>query len=531
MKNGFVSIILHSHLPFVRHPDMNEALEERWLFEAIQESYLPLIEVFNKLKNDQIPYKITMSISPTLISMLGDAYLNQKFLSYMNNLILLSDNEILRTKDEPEFNQLACFYNDRFKRQLKSYEQFGFNLLNAFKELNTSGHLDLTTTTATHSILPLMLHHPEAIKAQLVTGRKVFENAFGYLPDGVWLPECAYYYNLDRLLKELGITYFISENKTVLNAVPKPRYGSFTPIAIPSGIAVFPRDAEASCQVWSNVSGYPGDSKYREFYRDIGHDLPLDYIRPFIHDTGVRHDTGIKYYSISDKSEEKNIYNRDEALAIAVAHGKHYAKMRYEQINNIVEYMEVPPVIVCPFDTELFGHWWYEGPEFLESFIREAVAYQNTYSLITPSEYLKTNHQLQCAAPAPGSWGANGDFSIWLNRENDWIAKELYYCREVLVSLSNKYIDIDSIDSYTIRSLNQAARELMLAEASDWAFIISKGTSTAYAINRICRHLENFKRLSEAVKERKIDEAFLVSLEDTSNIFPDLDYRLYSRSL
>jgi 1,4-alpha-glucan branching enzyme len=531
MKKGFVSIILHSHLPFVRHPDLNEALEERWLFEAIQESYLPLLEVFNKLKNEKVSYKITMSISPTLISMLGDPYLNQKFLSYMENLILLSSTEIERTKNEREFNRLAAYYSNRFNDQLKIYKQFDCNLLNAFKELNSSGHLDLITTSATHSILPLMLHHPEAIKAQLITGMKVFENAFGYVPDGIWLPECAYYYNLDSILKELGIKYFISENKTVLNAVPKPCYGSFTPIAIPSGIAVFPRDAEASCQVWSNVSGYPGDSKYREFYRDIGHDLPLDYISPFINATGVRHDTGIKYYSISDKSDEKNIYNREEALKIALAHGKHYALARYEQINSIVEYMDTPPIIVCPFDTELFGHWWYEGPEFLEAFIREAATHQSTYSLITPSDYLKELNVMQCASPASGSWGANGDFSIWLNRENDWIAKELYYCRETLVCLASKYKDIDSIDSYTNRSLNQAARELMLAESSDWAFIISKGTSTAYAINRICGHLNNFKRLCEDMKEHKTDEAFLVHLEKIDNIFPNLDYRFYTRHL
>lgn len=524
MDKGYVSIVLHTHLPYTRHPDVNDALEERWLLEAMHECYIPLIKIYDNLIQDKIDFKITMSITPPLMTMLEDEYLNSRFLDHINNLIELCEKEIARTKENKELNDLSIFYYERFRSQLEIYKSYDNNLMNAFRKFDKQGYLEIITCSATHAFLPLFTTNPETIKAQLITGIDSYTNTIGHKPQGIWLPECAYYYNIDYMLKQLGIKYFISENKAVLYSSPRPQYGTYTPISTPNGVCAFPRDMESSQQVWSNFTGYPGDYNYREFYKDIGYELPMEYIGSNINKSGIRIDTGIKYHKITGKTEDKHLYNRENAMNIARNHGEHFSHSRNEQINKIAPQMDRPPIIVCPYDTELFGHWWFEGPEFLDAFIRKSCEPGNSYTLTTPLEYLKENPNVQCSTPTPSSWGADGDYSVWLNPGNHWIYRDLHECQEAMIELANSH---DNVGDLKARILNQASRELMLAESSDWPFIISHNTTVAYAIKRVNTHLDNFNKLYEAITSNLIDEKFLANLEEINNIFPEIDYKIY----
>jgi 1,4-alpha-glucan branching enzyme len=526
LEKGYVSIILHTHLPFVRHPDKNNIIEERWLFEAMHESYIPLIEVYDNLLKDNLDFKITMSITPTMMEMLEDEYLNAGFLKYLNKLIELSEKELIRTENNKNLQLLANFYYERFKIQLKTYQSYESNLMNAFRKFDKLGCLEVLCGPATHSILPLFDTLPEIINAQLSVGIQSYIRHMGHVPFGMWLPECAYSNNLDEILSKQGIKYFISESKAVIHGSPRPQYGTYTPIATPAGCSVFPRDIESSRLVWSNITGYPGDFNYREFYRDIGYELPIEYIKPYINQNGVRVDTGIKYHKITNKTENKEIYIREAALNTAKVHGEHFSTLKNIQIESILPLMDSPPIIVCPYDTELFGHWWYEGPEFLDAFIRKSLEDGNSYDLITPHEYLKSNHILQCSSPSPSSWGANADNSMWLNNDTQWIYKDLYECQLTMLKLINSNINTTDIQ---IRMLNQAARELLLAEASDWPFIIKSNTTVAFAIKTILTHIENFNKLCNNIENTTPDHlAWLTNLESINNIFPDIDYKIYS---
>lgn len=526
MTKGYVSVVLHTHLPFTRHPDANDALEERWLFEAMHECYLPLIEIYDNLLKDKVNFKITMSITPPIMTMLEDEYLNNRFLEHLKSLIKLSEQEIIRNKAHKELLELGHFYLNRFKNQLRIYKSYDNNLMNAFRKFDRLGCLEIITCSATHAFLPLFVTHPESIKAQLITGIQTYYNCLGHYPAGIWLPECAYYYNLDPMLRDLGIKYFISENKAVLNASPRPQYGSYTPISTPSGVCAFPRDLESSQQVWSNIMGYPGDYNYREFYKDIGYELPMDYIEPYINKDGIRIDTGIKYHRITGKTDDKHLYNRYNAVCTAKNHGEHFAYSRNEQINNLAPHMDRPPIIICPYDTELFGHWWFEGPEFLDAFIRRSALEDNSYTLATPLQYLKENPKVQVSTPSPSSWGADSDYSVWLNDLTHWIYKDLHSCQDAMVRLATDYSEVNELQK---RVLNQAARELMLAESSDWPFIISHHTTVAYAIGRVNKHISNFNKLYEMITLNKIDEVWLKGLEDINNIFPEIDYKIYKK--
>lgn len=525
MNNGYVSLVLHSHLPFVRHPEMEDALEERWLFEAMSECYMPLIEVYDNLIKDNINFKITMSITPPLMAMLEDEYLNNRYLQYLKQSIELSNKEILRTKNNKELHNLAIFYNKRFNKIFNIYKKYDYRLMNAFRKFDKLGCLEIITCSATHALLPLMTINPEAVRAQIAVGVKSYIETVGHAPKGIWLPECAYTYDLDDILKEFGIKYFISENTGVLYASPKPKYGTMAPIVTPKGICVFGRDMKSSRQVWSSFMGYPGDYNYREFYRDLGYDAPMEYIAPYINRSGIRVDTGIKYYKITGKTDNKEYYNRENAMKKVKDHAGHFADGRYHQILEASKHMENPPVILCPFDTELYGHWWFEGPDFLNEFIRKSSEAWTNYELITPGEYIEKYPKIQCCSPSPSSWGENGDYSVWLNPSNHWVYRDLHSCQEKMISLAKDYATPNNLEK---RALNQAARELMLAEASDWPFIIKNNTTVEYAIRQINTHVDRFNKLFVGVKENSIDEKWLTTIEKLDNIFPNIDYRIYA---
>lgn len=524
MTKGYISIILHSHMPFIRHPNLKDPLEERWLFEAISESYIPLVDLYDKLTGEHVNFKITMSITPTLMDMLEDEYLNKKYLCYIKKSIELSEKEIKRNKYNREIFQLAQFYNERFNKILNVYRNYDYNIMNAFRKFDKMGCLEILACTATHAVLPLLTINPESVRAQVGMGIQCYIDHIGHRPNGIWLPECAYTYSLDYVLKEFGIKYFIAEDIGILNALPKPRYSVYAPISLPNGICVFGRDMESSYQVWSNIMGYPGDFNYREFYRDIGYELPLEYIKPYINGNKIRVDTGIKYYKITGNTDNKEYYDRGKALKKVKEHGEHFFKCRVEQIKVLSEHMDQPPIIVCPYDTELFGHWWFEGPDFIDEFIRKINQSSCNYELVSPEDYLKKYSIVQCSRPCPSSWGENGDFSVWINPLNQWVYRKIHKCANKMVRLANTYINPTNVQR---RALNQAARELMLAESSDWCFIIKNNTSVEYATKRINDHVARFNKICNSLIKNAVDLKYLSQLESLDSIFQNMDYTIY----
>ena len=238
-------------------------------------------------------------------------------------------------------------------------------------------------------------------------GVQTYERYFGRKPRGIWLPECGYVPEADKYLKEFGIEYIITESHGILYADPTPVYGTFAPIVSPEGVVAFGRDIESSRQVWSSINGYPGDYNYREFYRDIGYEADYDYIKPYIAHNGVRVHTGIKYYRITGKTDFKDYYNIQWAKDSAEKQAGHFLDSRTNQINNLTQYMDTPPIILCPYDAELYGHWWYEGPYWLYILFKKIYYDDCNFELITPSEYIDKYPNIQIASPCRSSWGAN----------------------------------------------------------------------------------------------------------------------------
>ncbi len=399
-------------------------------------------------------------------------------------------------------------------------------LLNIFKIF---GKLEIITCGATHGYFPILYVNEKTIRAQIAVGVQTYEKYFGKKPRGIWLPECGYIPEADKYLKEFGIEYIITESHGILYADPTPIYGTFAPIVSPEGIIAFGRDIESSRQVWSSINGYPGDFNYREFYRDIGYDAPYDYIKPYIASNGARVHTGIKYYRITGKDCEKDYYNLRWAMDSIEKQAGHFFDSREAQINKLAPLTNNPPIIVCPYDAELYGHWWYEGPDWIYILFKKIYYDKCNFKLITPSEYIDKYPSMQISTPCRSSWGANGYSEVWLNNTNDYVHKHLHSIGDNMVELAQKFYN--ETNEIKIRALNQCAREVLLAQSSDWLFIITNGTMVDYAKKRIKQHVGRFTKLYNGLILDNIDEnyiRFLEDLEEKDCIFPEIDFRIYS---
>lgn len=530
MPRGQMMFVLHAHLPYVHHPEYPFFLEEHWLFEAITETYIPLLRMFRNLEQDKVPVKLTMSITPPLMEMLANPDLQNKYEKRLEKLIELARKEVARTANEhPRKHKMAQYYLQHLEDTLYIFrEQYKKNILNGFKEYMARGCLDIITCNATHGYLPFMEQYPQAIRAQLEQAVKTYERHIGVKPRGIWLAECAYFPGLDRYLAEYGLEYFFVDSHAFWYADERPRYGVYRPIVTPNNVFAFARDPESSEQVWSAQIGYPGDSKYREFYRDIGFDREYEYIRPYIDPSGVRTNTGIKYHKVTSKDtplDKKDYYDIDEAKTTAYEHAKDFLRKKEAQIDYLLNLFEgLEPIIVAPFDAELFGHWWYEGPFFLEYFMREAAKSQKL-RVVRACDVVDWIEKVQILTPAASSWGANGYNEVWLNGTNDWIYPHLHEMVERMTEVAKEHAD--ETDPLKIRVLNQMVRELLLAQSSDWAFIMTTGTSGEYAVNRTKTHIKRFLNLYDMLKSGNIDIGELQRLEYVDDIFPDADYKMY----
>lgn len=517
METGYLALVLHAHLPYVRHPESEHVLEERWLYEAITETYIPLIQMMKKLVEDGADFRLTMSLTPTLLSMLHDELLKTRYLHHINRLVDLAEKEIGRTAGT-SFGRLAEGYYHKFSTIRDFF--LHHDLIHSFRELQRLGKLELITSAATHAFLPLMMTD-EAIRAQLRTGLELHEQLLGERPKGIWLPECGYRPGLDRILKECGFDYFFIDAHGLEQAHPAPVFGGYSPVLTLEGVAAFARDRSSSEQVWSSKVGYPGDGDYREYYRDIGYDLDLETIRPYIHPDGIRIHTGIKYYRITGQGEEKEPYNPGWAREKAAQHAGHFLHERIQQISAQSEVMGRKPLVVAPFDAELFGHWWYEGPMWIDFLLRKIHYDQSTIQTITPSQYLAIYSDYQVCNLSFSSWGRFGYADVWLRGENDWIYPALHHAEQQMVRIANQMEEPTPLQE---RACNQAARELMLAQSSDWAFIMDNQTMVDYAIRRTKQHINRFQRLVEMIEANQIDEEWVSQLEWLSPIFPNIQF-------
>ena len=513
MVAGALALVLHGHLPYVRSRNPG-SLEEDWYFQALSESYLPLLESLNNCLRQGARPRLTMSLSPTLLSLLSDPVLQERFEPWIEQRCQLLE------RCAPDEQDAAAELHAHFQRQLEGFRRHQGQVLRGFKELLQLGVLDLITCSATHGYLPLLRDPPQAVQGQLRTAVREHERLLGVRPRGIWLPECAFYEGLDAELAKAGLRYAVLDAHGLLHGLPRPRYGVYAPICSSASVAFFGRDSEATLPVWSASDGYPGDAAYREFHRDIGWEVPEEELQA----AGIlsSRPLGLKLRRVSGGDcplNGKLPYQPAAATRKAQEHAHSYVNERLRQLEELDGVMDRPPLVVAPFDAELFGHWWFEGPQFLEQvFIQGQTAGLNFSTL---RDHLSNQPQLQVCRPSPSSWGQGGYHSYWLSSSNAWVVPEWH---KACLAMVQAVRAPQRQSQQQQRMLQQAARELLLAQSSDWSFILRAGTTTELARERIRRHLERFWRLLDGLKTGgQVDQRWLSAVEAEDALFPTID--------
>ncbi len=524
---GNILLLLHAHLPYVRHPEHELYLEETWYFEAATESYLPLLEILLRLPEVSPRARVALSVSPTLLEMMADPLLTSRLLKHLDSLVALAYAEAERTCRDPDMNPLARMYLERFSHARHSLrETYGGSLIEPLRQLASCGHVELLTTAATHAYLPNLAPLPDAVRSQVRIGRECFKKHLGHHtegPRGLWLPECGYYDGLDRILAEEEVGYTFLSSGGLLHASPRPSHGLYRPITTPSGVVAFGRERELSMLVWSARSGYPANPVYRDFYRDAGFDIDAPHIREFVEPLvsgapGGHAYTGLKYHRITGQTHLKEPYRLDDATEQAEQDALHFVGVLAARSVELRTENGLDPLFVLPFDAELFGHWWNEGPHWLDHFLRSVDSHPEL-AMKLPSDHLSGADDYQEASPSLSSWGDGGYGLTWSDSgaEGASLALVLSKTGRFCAMASRGGMKADTPEG---RAMRQGMRELLLLQSSDWSFLSHKDTAAEYSRQRLDEHAGNLSSIMRMLESGSVDDKAIEKMKERAPLFP-----------
>jgi 1,4-alpha-glucan branching enzyme len=570
---GFLSFTLHAHLPYVvNHGTWPHGME--WLHEAAAETYLPLLRVLQRLQADGIGLHCNLSLSPILLEQLTHPVFRAEFPKYVSRKIVSAreDEAFFIQSGEHHYAETARFWYRFFTQALEDFTALDGDIVAAFRRFHQAGLIEIITCCATHGYLPL-LGTDESVRAQIRTAVQTHIRHIGEAPRGIWAPECGYRpagrwsypiangegkpiappferIGVEQALAESHIDYFFVDTHLVEESrgVPSPAYGYGSGPRLPQAAVqrnqggddnrslyhpygvdgsygragnghattVFPRDPRTGVQVWSGELGYPGDGNYCDFHKK-------------------RWPGGHRYWRVTGQNvdmQDKEPYFPHEAQARIQGHASHFVHLVYDAL--AAGFADpAPPILCAPFDAELFGHWWFEGPQWLEAVARILHEYPSGIELISGSAYLAQYPRAGTIKMHEGSWGAEGNNHVWMNHETSWTYGHLYpaelYVREV--ATAGKWRETET----GARIVRQMCRELLLLESSDWQFLITTGAARDYAELRFLTHNDQFGELKTMWEAFERDGALhehqstrLAAIEERDGVFPDIDPGFWS---
>jgi len=502
MKHGHFLMVLHTHMPFLKKAGRWPVGEE-WLFQAWGEAYLPVLDLLDAEAAAGREGVLTLGLTPLVLRQMEDPGLLERFHAWLGQALLRAEMLAANAGEWPDMahrREAASHWYRHHKAALDSFERRGRRLVPSFRRLAADGVIETLGGPLTHPYLPL--HDDVTVAAQLRLGLDETERMLGVRTPGIWLPECAYRPGLEDVLEACGVRYLLLDGPTVLQAGGFPAIRRAWTLG-ESAVAVLGRDLEVSYRVWSPTGGYPGHGAYREYHR-------------------WEWETGMKLWRVTDKSipqEDKDWYDPGLVAAAVETQAADFHRLLVQSIHA-----DGDAVVAC-YDTELFGHWWLEGPAWLERLL-DLVNADPQLQATTIGAYVDGVGPGGSLSPPPGSWGLRKDFSIWDNEATAHIWKQLGGLDgrfRTALSLHNGA----SPGSVPGRLLVQAARELHLAQCSDWPFMIGHDKSVDYANERFATHAEDCGRCLDALDRFDADGSvetagWLERLEADHDLAPDL---------
>ena len=549
MKLGAFTFLLHSHIPYCRQAGRWPHGEE-WLHEAASGTYLPLLLALLSLRERGIPFRLTITMTPVLLEQLADPLIREHLEAFLKDKVRRAEEDVKRLEKEEHRARLARFYRDRYQGLLEGFYSLGGDLVGGFRGLQEEGHIEVVASAATHAYLPL-LERDSSIFAQLRTGVEGYRHHFRREPRSLWLPECGYRPGffasegekshirpgLEAFLEKLGIGLFFVETHLVEGGepvgkamggvlgpygdiprrflVPPPAYreptlkSTYLPYWVwGAPVAAIGRNNRTGMQVWSADWGYPGDFRYREFHKKDGV-------------------SGLQYWKVTGARLDlahKDLYSPEEASQAVAEHSEHYSRLVEELLASFHRETGHYGIILAAYDTELFGHWWFEGVEWLSQ-VLEKLSRSTWVEMVTASSYLEAHPPEDVLALPEGSWGQAGGHFTWDNGETRWVWPLIHEAERRMEGLVARY---PQAQGPLLEVLSQAGREVLLLQSSDWPFLITTGQAREYATLRFQEHLQRFNSLARVAEDGEItgpDLQLCRELWERDKVFPRLDYR------
>jgi len=569
---GYFTFVLHTHLPYVLHHG-KWPFGSDWLSEAVSECYIPILDALHNLEARGIKVKISMDFSPILLEQLADPEFPKTFVDYCDEKIKLADADYnyFDETGEKHFQPLAIFWKEFYSDCKRKFtEIYHSDLISAFKRLSDKGILDAMTCGATHGYFPLLLDDRN-IRAQIQLAIATHEKYFGKKPHGIWLPECAYrprYWwspqfgngtmdsfrkersGIEEILSEFGLEYFVVEGSLTKGGRAVPTYHQFmrsvhqkhvnseewyrflfesherqdrsladiyavksTMYDLPGkSPVVFSRDRKTSEQVWSGDTGYPGDPAYLDFHKK-------------------HHNSGLRYWRVTGQKVDignKEQYDTEAIEAHISGQSAHFVHLVKQTLAEHYNQTGKPGVVCSPFDTELFGHWWFEGPFFLEK-VLEKIKNDPDIILSSCDEIVLQLPDPETIALPEGSWGEGGGHFVWLNHNVAWTWREIYDLEKQFLDIISIYQNTAYTSEFLKEILEQAARELLLLEASDWQFLITTESAAEYSTKRFKSHADRLRHLLDIGqrllnnKEESTDKEYLETVSEDDKPFAEIN--------
>jgi len=553
---GTLCIVLHGHLPYVLHHGTYPH-GEAWLYEAAAETYLPILDMVGEVALNRGRPALTIGLTPVLLEQLAHDRFKAGFVSYLTERRdrATQDRKGFENENNLHFAFLATRWEAWYQKWLDRFEQINRDIPGEFAKRCHEGHIQILTSNATHAYMPLLLND-QAIKAQIAAGVASSEKRLGFKPRGMWLPECAYRPTWDNwvpsvlfdnpryrpglelFIADAGITHFFVDTPAITSAQPLGiiQHGAFHPVnetqlhwdtrrgwrhpleavgvisqpQLPR-VYAFGRHPGVSEQVWSGSIGYPGAGQYLEFHKK-------------------HNDRGLRYWKVTNNKAglgDKHPYYPDDIPGKVFEQATHFINTVKHVLGEYQFATNRQGVCVASFDAELFGHWWFEGPQFLRDVIL-SLAHDPEVKLMTAEEALYHHVPDKAMRLPESSWGKKGDHSVWINDHTRWMWEIEYRaeCRMLKLLHQLPWRTNDTVK----KLMERAGRQLLLLQASDWPFVVDSQGAVDYGIQRFSGHATHFDRATLMAEEvtagqpldalRQIE---LTEMDTHDSIFPEID--------
>ncbi|MDR0447944.1 MAG: DUF1957 domain-containing protein [Treponema sp.] len=521
------SIILFGHHPFVfpsEKKDFSE--EEQDYFESLSETWLSLLDMLEILEKEAVSFRLGLILSPTLCGMFQDSGLQERYSLWLNKRINFGEKEIKRCAANTEMKALAeLYYSLDCRRKEAITEKYGMDILEAFNTFQKRGRLEFILTAATNAYLPFYPSMKEAIRAQIETALIHHRKYIGNVPTGFWLPDLGWTTELGDFLHEYGFSYTITDAHSLCLTRPQAANGIFHPIKTTSGLLIFCRDTAVLYETEKHIEAQ--SSVYRSSH-DAGFELSPKALKQLLGTGNSRCSTGYRYWNNSEKKKLR-LYNPRTASEAAVSAAKTFLEQQSSRLNAAGQHVE-RPISVCAFNADTFFRSWYEGKIFLETLIKE-IFRQEPGLLCTASDYLAGfSGSFQVSDPCFSSALQNGYAEILLDASNDWIYRHLFRSIERMVEMTERFSGDTGLRE---RALNQAARELLFAQSTDWSKALNPQyqcrINRDYAEQELEGALRNFTTIYEALGSSHISTEWLTALERKHSFLPYINHRVFCR--